>query len=44
MHRVFCTTDQGFLETDERIGHVEDGQFQFSLEAQSASIFLPRII
>ncbi|MBR4539480.1 MAG: alpha-glycosidase, partial [Clostridia bacterium] len=42
IHRVFHTTGQGFLETDEQIGHVSDGQFQVSLEARSASIILPR--
>ena len=44
LQRVFRTTDQGFLETDERIGHVSGGQFQVSLEAQSASISSPGLV
>ena len=40
---IFRTTDQGFLETDEIVGRVSDGQLQLSLEAQSASMILPGI-
>ena len=41
IHRVFRTTDKGFRESNERLGRVSGGQFQVSLEAQSASIILP---
>ena len=40
---VFCTTSQGFREKEEIAGHVADGQFRISLEAQSAAIFLPKV-
>ena len=41
MRRIFYTTERGFTETREQIGHVADGQFLISMEAQSAAIFLP---
>jgi alpha-glucosidase len=39
---VFCTTSQGFRETEEIVGQVAEGEFRISLEAQSAAIFLPK--
>lgn len=42
IRRVFCTNRQGFLETEEILGRVEEGQFWISLEAQSAVILLPQ--
>ncbi|MBR3741748.1 MAG: glycoside hydrolase family 13 protein [Clostridia bacterium] len=41
IHRVFTTNAQGFQKTDELAGHAEKGQFQISMEAQSAVILRP---
>ena len=41
IHRVFTTNVQGFQKTDELAGHAEMGQFQITMEAQSAVILHP---
>ena len=41
IHRVFTTNAQGFQKTGELAGHAEMGQFQITMEAQSAVILHP---
>ena len=44
LHRVFTTNAQGFQKADKIAGLAENGTVLVAMEAQSAAVFLPRML